>query len=42
MAERPLDQASDLIQAAGFVGLARDTTTTSWIGLVIGTKPRIE
>jgi hypothetical protein len=38
MAERPLDQAIDLLQAAGFVGLTRDNTTTSWIGLVIGTK----
>ena len=42
MAERPLDQAGGLLEAAGFVGLARDTTTTSWIGLVIGTKPRPE
>ena len=39
MAERPLDQAGDLLEAAGFVRLARDTTTTNWIGLVIGTKP---
>jgi ubiquinone/menaquinone biosynthesis C-methylase UbiE len=38
MAERPLDQAIDLMQAAGFVGLTRDNTTISWIGLVIGTK----
>ena len=39
LAERPLDQASELLLAAGFVGLTRDNTTTSWIGLVIGTKP---
>jgi ubiquinone/menaquinone biosynthesis C-methylase UbiE len=39
VAERPLDQASDLLQAAGFVDWTRDNTTTSWIGLVIGTKP---
>ena len=42
MAERPLDQASDLLQAAGFVALARDNTITSWIGLVVGIKPGTE
>jgi ubiquinone/menaquinone biosynthesis C-methylase UbiE len=39
MAERPLDQATDLLRDAGFVGVTRDNTTTSWIGLVIGAKP---
>jgi ubiquinone/menaquinone biosynthesis C-methylase UbiE len=39
LAERPLDQAVDLLRAAGFGGLTRDDTTVSWIGLVIGTKP---
>lgn len=39
LAERPLDQAVDLLHAAGFGGVARDNTTASWIGLVIGTKP---
>ena len=39
MTERPLDQAVDLLQAAGFGGLTRDSTTASWIGLVMGTKP---
>ena len=42
LAERPLDQAGDLLEAAGFVDLIRDNTTTSWIGLVIGTKPCLE
>jgi len=40
MAERPLDQATDLLQATGFIDLTRDSTTTRWIGLAIGTKPR--
>jgi ubiquinone/menaquinone biosynthesis C-methylase UbiE len=36
--ERPVEQAIELLKAAGFANLIRQDTTTSWIGLVMGTK----
>lgn len=39
MAERPLDQAADLLAAAGFTGIERTGSPVGWIGIVMGTKP---
>lgn len=40
MAERPLDQATDLLRSAGFDDVTRSDTSASWIGVVVGTRPR--
>lgn len=39
IAERPLDQAADLVAAAGFTDVTREDTPSAWIGLVTGTRP---
>lgn len=39
IAERPLDEAVDLMAAAGFDGVTREDTPSAWIGLVTGTRP---
>jgi len=39
LAEKPLEQATSLLEAAGFADPVRDNTTVSWIGLVTGTVP---
>lgn len=37
-AEKPLDQAAELLAAAGFINLGRGDTSASWIGVVTATK----
>ena len=38
LAERPLDQALDLVRAAGFIDVSRSDSPVSWIGHVMATK----
>jgi ubiquinone/menaquinone biosynthesis C-methylase UbiE len=38
LAERPLDQALDLVRAAGFIDVSRSDSPVSWIGHVTATK----